>query len=472
MKELGIYKLIKRILSILICGITIFPSAYTKQVDIRLSEALRIAVGNNHELKLQRLNLQKAEAAVKEAKGNAFPKLDFIGNYYYFLDKPVLLFPDFQSIIQNVGYGILFKEGILTYDPTKFVTVDYSKMSFGLKNQFESKIQISQIVFNSTVFRVIGASKIYLNVAKSSYNSTLSNLISNVKKAFFSALFLKEVYSIYEESLQNAQENLALIASMHSKGLVSDFDLMQAEVQVENLKPIVSQYKLQYENALNSLKLLLNISPLDSINPVGELTYEELDYKSIEDLLSSIFQNNWELRTLQHKLEIDNEYIELYNSEYYPSLVAFGNYSFAGQSEKSKSFTYSQSMVGVQLSLNLFNGFQTKSRVQQAKINYSQTQEQINFLKAFLTKQLKEKLDNLELSKQKYFASQKNVELATKAYEIAKVKYREGTAIQLELRNSELELRQAKINLKQSIYEILIIKSEIENLLGETDYEG
>jgi outer membrane protein TolC len=87
-------------------------------------------------------------------------------------------------------------------------------------------------------------------------------LVANIKKAFYGCILLKNLKEIYQESLANAEENLATVKSLYNQGLISEFDLMQAEVQVENLKPLVENANNSYKNALNNLKLLWSITKI------------------------------------------------------------------------------------------------------------------------------------------------------------------------------------------------------------------
>lgn len=444
---------------------------YSRNIELTLNDALKLAISNNKELKIQQLNMQKAESMVNEARGNTFPSLDFTASFYHYIQKPIFFFPDFQAMLTNTTYGILFKEKLLPEDDSRFLPMGLIRQSFVLDNQFETKLQLTQVLFNSAVFRGISASKIYLEISKLSYQSTLSNVIANAKKVFYGIILAKNVFQIYMESLQNARENLDLIKSLHFQGLVSDFDLMQAEVQVENLIPVVQNLENLYDNSINTLKLLLDVPMEDTLSIVGSLEYLDYSLPSSAELIQQGIENNLDVRILEFKSLVDKETVEFYRSENYPSIVAFGNYSFAGQANNLKFNTYSQSVVGLQLNLNLFNGLQTSNRIQKATIGHQQTEEQLHQLKSYVAKTIQEKLNEFKKAKSQILIQKRNIGLAQKAYEIAQQRYKEGTSIQLEVKNAELELRQAKINLQQSIFEYLLAKIEIDNILGKMDYE-
>jgi outer membrane protein len=63
------------------------------------------------------------------------------------------------------------------------------------------------------------------------------------------------------------------------------------------------------------------------------------------------------------------------------------------------------------------------------------------------------------------------VEIAQRAYDIAEVRYQEGTGSQLEIRNADQELRNARLNRVQAIHSYLVTKYELDQILGRTNPE-
>jgi outer membrane protein TolC len=68
-------------------------------------------------------------------------------------------------------------------------------------------------------------------------------------------------------------------------------------------------------------------------------------------------------------------------------------------------------------------------------------------------------------------AQNNNVDVAQRAYDIAKVRYKEGAGSQIELQNTDLALKQARLNRIQSMYSYMVTKYELEQILGKTDPE-
>jgi outer membrane protein TolC len=378
-------------------------------------------------------------------------------------------FPDFVALLRNSTYAILFDENVIPRDNNKFLPLETRLQSFAQANNYQAEFQVTQTLFSSAVFRGIGASKIYYNLAKAELNNQISKTVLSVQTAFYGGLLLKKITEITEASFLNSQDNLKNVKSLYEKGFVSEFDLLQVEVAVENLRPIVLQMQNNFKGALDGLKLLIGIPQSDEILLSGEFNYIDEVLPSESDLISEALQNNFGLKSLDLKKQVDEEFIQLDVSEYWPNIFAFGNFTYAGSSDKWKFQSYSQMTIGIGLSINLWKGNRTKKRVEQATINFKQTEEIFNQYKNFIVTQVKSKLNELNRIKALINAQSKNVSVAERAYEIARVRYKEGTGSQLEIQNADMALKQARTNYIQSIYSYLINKFELEQILGKTD---
>jgi len=439
------------------------------QTRLTLDKAISIALQNNAQTAVSKLEVQKATAAVKEAYGYAMPTVGLNAQYYYYLEKMKMPFPDFNAMLNNSVYGVLFKEGVLPEDPEKYLPMASSLQSFSLSNNYSASIEVSQVLFNSAVFRGIGASQIYLDASKVQLRSNVATTVLDVKKAFFGVLLVQNLLEIMEASLENAQTNYQNVEALLKQGLVSEFDAMQVEVQVENLKPQVESIKNQLENAKNGLKVILNIDQNEEVEIDGSLVYDKMEGVSQQEFIGKAMKQNLDILSMEYKVMVDEAFIDLDRSEFWPSVAAFGNYQFNGAADDLNFQNYQQSMVGISLQMNLFNGFQTTNRKQQAEIVMYQSQEQLDQIKDFTASQVKAKILDLQRVEKMLDAQEKNVGLAQKAYDISLRRYQEGEGTQLEIKNSDIELRTAKTNRLQSVYDYIVAKSELEKLLGEVN---
>ncbi|GAB1370979.1 TolC family protein [Candidatus Kapaibacterium sp.] len=433
---------------------------------LSLDDAIKIALENNSDTRIALLEVQKAEAAVNEAYGYALPTVDLSGSFSHLIEKPRMPFPDFEALLNNATYAIFDREGIKYNTPNPYKPLNYSLQAFALANNYEAKLQVSQILFNSAVFTGIGASGKYLQTSKEMLNSKVSKTVMQVKQAFYGIVLAKEVVALMNSSLDNLEKHLSNVRSLYQQGLAAEYNVLQAEVQVENFKPSLLEAQNALKNAKEGLKMIIKIDNQTEIDIDGNLEYNELSIESSEKLISQAHSNNLDIKTLENKIEVDQAFIELDKSDWYPSLVAFGNYSFNGAADDFNFLNYRQSVVGLSFNVNLFSGNRTKNKVQQSTIEKIKSIEQLSQLKDFVTMQIKTKLNELDKIKQNLVTADKNVTLAEKTAKIASIGYTNGTRTQLEVITAENQLRQAKTNKLNSIYSYIVTLADIDNLIG------
>lgn len=439
------------------------PKIYT------LEDAIGQALVNNKSITISQMDVKKAGATVNEAFGYALPKLDLSGNFSHFIKKPKIPFPDFEALLTNATYSILFEEGVIPEDESKYQPVENVLQSFSLANSYTADLTLTQTLFSSAVFEGIGASKIYYNLSLAELKNTVSKTVLDVQRAFYGVMLAKAVLDIAKASFDNAQDNFNNVEAYYNQGMASEFDKLQAEVQLENIRPYVLQMENVLINSKNRLKIVLGEDQAQEIDVVGEFSLTIYDNIDDEKLIAEALNNNFDITSLELKKQVDEAFIQLDVAEYWPNIAAFGNYSYAGTSDEWNFQNYSAFTVGLSFQMNLWQGNRTKNAVQQSTITSEQTEQQILLLKDAVTANVKEKLSELKRVQSLIEVQTRTVDLAQRAYDISLIRYREGAGSQLELQNSDQALRQAKVNKTQSIHSYIITKHELEQLLGRTD---
>ncbi len=436
---------------------------------VNLDQAIRLALKNNREIRIAKLDVQKARAAVKEAFGYALPSLDFSAGFTHFIQKPRMPFPDFKAMLNNATYGVLFQEGLLPYDPNKFLPIKFKLQSFARTNSYQAEAKVTQILFNSAVFRGIGASQIYLNLSKENLKRAIAKTVLDVKKAFYGVLLTRQLEQIAQSRFTNAQAHLRNIKAMRAQGLLSDFVEMQATVQVENIRPMLLQLRNAHEDALNGLKIIMNIDQNTPLKVIGQLQYQKETLPTEQALIKEAKKRNLSLHVLKIKNQLDDELTAVDRGGYWPTLAAFGNYSYTGTGEGWDFQTYTSSTVGLSLSINLFQGGRTLHKVQQDQIAAKQTLEQIHTLTDGIEMQVKSKLNDLKRVQKQIEAMKRNVDLAQRAYEMAEHRYQVGEGSELEVKDADLQLNNARTNYAKAVHDYLLAKAALYNLIGRVD---
>ena len=124
------------------------------------------------------------------------------------------------------------------------------------------------------------------------------------------------------------------------------------------------------------------------------------------------------------------------------------------------------SVVGFSLSMNIFNGFRTGGRVEQAELDARKTDEQIASTEMNLKTAVQSTIMSLGRAHERVNAQGRTVEQAQKGYRIATARFGSGSGTQLEVNDAQLALTTAKTNRMQAIYDYLVASAELDQLLG------
>ena len=130
-------------IGVLLLWLLAATTAYAQSPTMSLDDAIQIALKQNKDVQIARLAIDKADAQVDEALGNALPTLNLNAQYNRNVQVPIFFVPNFN-------------------DPSSGLQA----IQAGLDNAYTVGANFQQILFNSAVFTGIGASKIYADAAR------------------------------------------------------------------------------------------------------------------------------------------------------------------------------------------------------------------------------------------------------------------------------------------------------------------
>lgn len=417
---------------------------------LTLKQAIQQALERNPEVLLSRLEVQRADARVREAIGTALPSVSVVAGYNRNIAPPVFFLPD----LRNPQSGRL------------------QEVRFGAENSFQVQLQLAQVVYSQAVLVGIGASQVYAQAAREQYRAVAIQTVASVKKAFYGALLGRELLEATRASLRRAERFAQDTRVLASQGLVAEYDALRAGVQLEHIRTLVAQAELGYVAALRQLKLLVGLRQEDSVELVGDLEaeYGRADSTAEQELIERVLQQNAQLQAVRLQERLQQEVIRLFRAESYPAVVALGGLSYQGQSATWRNFvTAVSSVVGVQLSFSLFQGLQTAARVEQAELEQQKLQQQRERLQEGLKVQALLARQQVLVARQQLEASRGAVAQAERGYEIARTRYSTGLGSQLEVIDADAALRQARSNYAQALYNYLAAWTDLEALTGRID---
>lgn len=437
----------------LLIGLIIFSATSCAQmfaqrsVQLTVEQAITLALEKNRRVQIAQLDFATAGAEVDEALGNAYPSLDLNGRYTRNVKRPVFFFPGEDDVVTPI--------------------------QIGSKNAFTAELTFQQIIFNSAVFTGVGTSKIYEDVARQQWRAKGTEIVRDTRAAYYGALLAREVLTVNQSVLENAQANYTDTKALFDAGLKAEFDALRAEVAVANQRPQVVESRNRYQRALDHLKLVLGFEAKgsESLELVDSLEYGMIgrtEIPSLEDSRAKMAKSNPTISALDKLTQVNEEFVTINKSDYLPTLALFGTYKYEAQSDNFSGLDFQPTaFAGLNMTLNLFNGGKTAADVAQSRIAVAKSKYESAEARASFDAELESTLRSISYALDRVESTQETIRMAQRAYDISLTTYRAGTGTQLMINDADLSLAQARLNRLSAMFDLLVGRTALEYLIGD-----
>jgi outer membrane protein TolC len=421
-------------------------------LEVSLDQAEHMALNDNLNYLMSMLSVEAAEYRVKEAKGNYLPDINISGSYTRNIKRPVFFLPQGENSPFGGNGGVI---------------------EAGFDNSYMATARANVPVFNERLLNQIRIAEIQEELTESQLQQQKDDIISQVRQTFFNTLLALESFQVLEQNLENARENFQNVQNLFSAGLSPEYDVIRAEVQVENLRPQRENALNSYQASLNQLKLLLNIPMEIPVNLQNSLADYYQEYDEV-DLPEPMVRSNPELENIRIQARLQQQQIELSASAFYPSLSLFGNYQYQAQANNYNFSEYrwvNTSAAGVQLNIPVFAGFTRFNQVNQAEVELQRVELLRNYTRKSLSVRANNALNQVLQARSLIEAQQTNIRQAEKGYQIAQVSYEKGVSTQLDVNDARFALTQARLNRIQAINDYLVALVNYQQVTGTKIFE-
>ena len=243
----------------------------------------------------------------------------------------------------------------------------------------------------------------------------------------------------------------------------------KVEVQLNNLKTERLKIENQIDMGYAALKFLIHLPQQDRLILTDSLSEDDVMALTSADTVD--VNNRKEYQQLKTAAVLGAFNVERFRLSRFPTLAMFGNYSKNGQRNDFDFFGkgpwFTTSLVGVRLSVPIFDGQARSARISRAKLELAKTKNTMEQLEQAIrmeTENAREKLRSalITLDNQK-----KNIALAEKVFTTTELKYQQGLGSNLEISNAQTEWNIAQNNYFAAIYDAIIAKIDLLKAVGK-----
>lgn len=435
---------------LLLLGITASAQKTTEILYLSLEEAESYALQHNVNLRNAKLDIDAAEAFVKENVASGLPQVtagvDVSSNF----SLPPSFLPA-EIVGGTPGETVVVKFG-----------TDYSG---------QASATLTQMVFDGVFFVGLEAAKTFKERTQKEAVLSEIDVIESVDKAYYAALVSELNLELVEKNYGRLDTLLMETKTMAESGFAEKIDVNRVQLQFNNIE-------VQRKNARRSLDISLALLKFQMGMPVDqaiELT-DKLEAELFEDLPSagefnyvdrveySILQSNYQLAELNKKL---NAMRYVPSIELYATVGASAGVGSAANIFNLTNQWFGYGLAGVRLSIPIFDGLQKHRVSQQRKIEIDQALNGFEQLENSINLELKQTAIELENSIDFMRVQRSNMDLSEEVYNVTKTKYQQGVGSNIEVINADADYKQAQLNFFRALYEALVAKVNYEKALGK-----
>jgi outer membrane protein TolC len=438
--------------------------------QITAKDAIDIAFKNLADLKNARLDYKMAEARNKEFTGLALPQITGSAQGNHYLTLPLIQFPD-GSEIQI--YDVLQQEGVKdgSGNPiTKTGEFNYRNFSFITPWNMNAGISVNQLLFEPQVFVGLQARDELLVNSDLQLKVTEEKVKETVYRNYYGVLIAQKQLGYVVESIKRLEKLENDQKEMFKNGFVERLDIDKTTVNLNNTKTSEIQLRNAVTNGVAVLKMNLGLIQADSLILKDTLSSDGIRQGILEDDFS--FENRNEVKLLNSAIKLQNYDIRRHKLSYFPTVSAFYNFQENGQRQGGDAggsqpwFWYNTNLVGINVSVPIFDGFQKKNRIRQSKFTLEKVQNTLDMTKKAIDMEKTVARNSLINAIVAMDAQEKNMELAVKVYNSVKTKYEQGVGSSFESLQADTDLQQAQSNYFRAMYEAALAKINYLKALG------
>jgi outer membrane protein len=415
------------------------------QRELSLEDALALAIENSETITLARAGVERAEANVRLLESQRLPQINASASY--------------QRTLASQFEGLSAPGGDSGGEAPD---VDFSQFGFGAPNTWNLGVTFNWVLFSGgRVEAQLRTAAAQLEAAEAQLASADAQTRLDVTQSYFDAQLGAELVRISQLSVENSEETLRLTQLRADVGTQAEFDVLQARVTRDNQRPLLIQREANRDLAFERLRTLLDLPSTETLvltTPVTAAQPRAIAASTIERV---------PVRQASERLNAAREQIDAARAQRWPSVSVTSQYGLVAYSTEflpSLDSFRDNWTVGAAISVPIYTGGRIGAEIDLARAGVKEAQAQLDQIVEAARLDQESALANLRSAQAAWEATASTIAQAERGYELARLRYREGVSIQLEIENARLLLEQARANRAQAARDLWVAQTRLELL--------
>ncbi len=430
------------LMSLLVCVaclamVSVTPaSGEEKEIKILTrEEALKIALEKNKDILKAREYKNSVEGRYVEERSAALPQLTLNGNIVRDRDD------SFKKILSGL------------FPPEKETRT--------------GQVVLSQALYTfGKIGAAIRAAKIGLATAEDQLRIFQQAALRDVSAAFDDVLLAKELCTIAVQNLDQKVRLLDEARRKYAAGTATDYDVLAAEVAVENARPEVIRRENLIQVSREKLRYLLGIEGQE-VDVIGTLDTPISPVPSYDQGVEIAWKNRPDLSDLQKRIGISVELVKIYDVGDKPRVDFQASYGWKDVNYIDVARGDGQVWsAGLFLTFPFFDGMRSRGKTAQARSDLRTLKIDEAKLKDSISLQVRDAVNACRESEEILNALSGTIRRAERLLRMAEKGYEFGVKTKLDVDDAQFNVNEAKGNLARAHRDYSVARVTLDWVMG------
>lgn len=333
---------------------------------------------------------------------------------------------------------------------------------------YNQTLQIRQPIFRMPLFAGLKQARHLVDDAEATLERELQEVGVRVAGAYMEALLARDELELVltQKALTSTQLEAARRLHEAGQGTRTDIDEAQARLDMNAANELSARQHVEFTT--RQLEILINV-PVRAIAPVDEMRVQLLppDPAGVDAWIQMAEQGSPEIRALQSRLDAARAEIDKARGGHYPTVDAVAQISRSGsETVTSPQSSYTNRMIGVQLTIPLFAGGYVSSTTRQAIAEQVRAEELLEAARRDLAVRVHREHRGVTEGLLKVQALQQAVRSAQQLVVSSKRSFEAGSRTMVDILNAEQHLQTMRRDLAEARYLYLVSRIRLRALAG------
>jgi outer membrane protein len=428
-----------------------------QNVDDYVREGLK----NNLLLQQKNLTLQQAEKSLQIARSFFLPSVTLLSDYTSgkggrSIEIPVgdLLNPVYATLNQMT-------------QSDRFPQIENAKQDFFPHDFYDARIRTALPLINTDLHYNRSIQGQQLMMKQYEVEIYKRQLVMELKIAYYNLLSARSVIRIYESAVALLTKNVKVNESLLANGKGLPAHVIRSKGELARVKADLNSARNQEVNAKQYFNFLLNRKLTEEVS--AEASFEATIPPGVSP--GAVQGEREEIKMLRALQQINESTVTMKQLNRLPKVQAFADVGTqaTGWQVNNDSRYY---LIGVQLSLPLFQGFRNNLGITQGKIEIRKNEKQMLYTATQLDLAAEIAFNDLNTAQQNHVASKEQLKSAQTYFNLIEKGYSEGVHPLIEFIDARDQLTTAELQQNLRTFELLIALARVERETASYNFEN